>query len=303
MYSWSSWHTVVPLVVGAVGIVVFGFYEKHVAVEPIVRLSIFKTCTAIISYLGTILHGMILWCVLYYMPLYFEGVKGYTPILSGLSCLPMTFTVAPAAGVVGIIIAVTGRYRHTIWVGWTFSTLGLGLLYLLDVHTPIALWVCVMIVGGTGLGILFPSMAFAIQGSAVDADVAYAIGMFSFFRAFGQTVGVAVGGVIFQNRMRIELQKYPKFAPLAAGYVQDATALVEIIKSMSDSVEKSNLKQAYADGLKPVWATCCGLAGIGLVLSSWTKAYSLDRGLVTEQAFQHRKLRAGRSRHEIAQLA
>jgi hypothetical protein len=160
-----------------------------------------------------------------------------------------------------------------------------------------------MIIAGTGLGMLFPSLAFAIQGSAAEADVAYAIGMFTFFRSFGQAVGVTVGGMIFQNRIRIELQKYPKLAPLAAEYAKDATALVEFIKSMSDSADKSNIKQAYADSLKPVWATCCGLAGIGLLLSSWTEAYSLDRGLVTEQAFKHQKPHSDPSQPEVAQVA
>lgn len=37
---------------------------------------------------------MILWSMLYYLPLYYEGVKQYTPIIAGVSILPESSFVA-----------------------------------------------------------------------------------------------------------------------------------------------------------------------------------------------------------------
>ena len=59
-------------------------------------------------------------------------------------------------------------------------------------------------VSGLGAGILIPSMAAGIQAAATDEDMTYAVCMFSFFRAFGQAFGVAIGGVIFQNALKAE---------------------------------------------------------------------------------------------------
>ena len=82
MYSWSSWHTLVPLLLGVVGIVGFSFYEWRLSskafdsegnvlpgdrVEPIIRFSIFYNWTMRITYLGTIIHGIVLWGLLYYV--------------------------------------------------------------------------------------------------------------------------------------------------------------------------------------------------------------------------------------------
>lgn len=109
MYSWSSWHTLVPLLIGVAGIVGFAFYERHLShhafdsegqllpgnnIEPIIRFSVFNNLTMIITYLETILHGIVLWCLLYFLPLYYEAVKGYTPIISGVAILPETSFVA-----------------------------------------------------------------------------------------------------------------------------------------------------------------------------------------------------------------
>ncbi|KAL8846330.1 MAG: hypothetical protein Q9221_008570 [Calogaya cf. arnoldii] len=284
-YPWTSWHTLVPLCLGIAGLITFIAYEDIVATEPLIRLVIFKNRTAAVSYTATVIHGMILWSILYYMPLYYEAVKGFSPIISGVALFPETFTVAPASIVVGILITVTGRYRWAIWAGWVLTVLGTGLLYLLDVDTSTASWIFINLVGGLGMGMLFPSMAFAIQASQTNEDLAFAIAMFSFFRAFGQAIGVAVGGTVFQNQMKSKLLSYPALASKAEEYSKDASGLVQIIKSMQDDVVKRNLQHAYADSLKVVWATMCGLGAVGLILSLGTKGLDMNKPLETEQYF------------------
>ncbi|KAL8896152.1 MAG: hypothetical protein Q9192_003232 [Flavoplaca navasiana] len=284
-YPWTSWHTLVPLCLGIAGLITFITYEEIVATEPLIRLVIFKNRTAAVSYSATVIHGMVLWSILYYLPLYYEAVKGFSPIISGVALFPETFTVAPAAVIVGILITVTGRYRWAIWGGWVLTVLGTGVLYLLDVDTSTVSWIFINLVGGLGMGMLFPSMAFAIQASQTNEDLAFAIAMFSFFRAFGQAIGVAVGGTIFQNQMKSKLLTYPALASKAEEYSKDASSLVQIIKSMQDDAMKQNLQQAYADSLKVVWATMCGLSAVGLILSLGTKGLDMNKPLETEQYF------------------
>jgi len=276
----------VPLILGTCGLIGFALFEEYVAAEPLIRLIVFKNWTAAVTYAGTFLQGMILWSLLYYLPLYYEAVKGQTPIIAGISIFPETFTVAPAEVVVGILITKTGRYRWAIWGGWVLTILGTGLLYLLDVHTSTVRWIFINLVSGLGLGMLFPSMAFAIQASSTNADLAFAIAMFAFFRAFGQAVGVAIGGTIFQNQMKIKLLAYPGLAAKADQYSRDATSLVRIIKGTQDAALKLQLQQSYADALKIVWVTMCGLSALGFVLSLWTKGLDLNKPLETEQGMQ-----------------
>ncbi|KAL8718066.1 MAG: hypothetical protein Q9225_004760 [Loekoesia sp. 1 TL-2023] len=284
-YPWTSWRTLVPLCLGIAGLITFAAYEEVVAAEPLIRLVIFKNRTSAVSYIATVIHGMILWSLLYYLPLYYEAVKGFSPVISGVALFPKTFTVAPASIVVGILITVTGRYRWAIWSGWVLTVLGTGLLYLLDVQTSVVSWIFLNLVGGVGMGMLFPSMAFAIQASQKNKDLAFAVAMFSFFRAFGQALGVAVGGTVFQNQMKMKLLAYPALASKAGEYSRDASSLVQIIKAMKDDGVKKNLQHAYADSLKVVWLTMCGLAAVGLILSFWTRGLDMNKPLETEQPF------------------
>lgn len=290
IYAWDSVQTLVPLLIGAAGLIMFTLYETYVATDPMIPMSIFTTKTAVVNYVGTFVHGLALWCCLYYLPLYFEAVMGYSPVIAGVALFPDAFSVAPAAIIVGILITSFGYYRWAIWLGWIFCTLGMGLLCLLESDTSIPGWIFLIAVSGLGLGILFPSLVFAIQASAEPAQVPMAVAMCSFFRSFGQAIGIAIGGSIFQNRMHANLLGYLALAPYADEYSKDAAALVEIIRFMPSGGDKNDLRNAYTDSLRIVWAVCCAIAGATMFLSVLTREYDLNPEVVqTDQGFIEEK--------------
>ncbi|KAL4953502.1 major facilitator superfamily domain-containing protein [Aspergillus filifer] len=293
IYDWSSWHTLVPLIIGAVGLAIFTVYEYKYATDPIIPPKIFQNRTAAVSFACSFLQGLILWCLLYYQPLYYEAVKGYSPIMAGVALFPATFTVAPSAALVGILVTKYGHYRWAIWLGWFLGTLGTGLLCYMDVETSIPAWIFINLVPGLGLGFLFPSIGFAIQASATNDTLAIAVAMFSFFRAMGQAVGVAIGGVVFQNRMFHSLLQYESLASKAAEYSADAAGLVQVIMAMPEGLEKLQLRTAYADSLRIVYAVCCAVSGVALVLSIFTESYDLNRALSTTQGLRSEKSTTG----------
>ncbi|KAB8298299.1 hypothetical protein EYC80_002028 [Monilinia laxa] len=191
-YSWKSWHTLVPLLLGAVGLLGFCAYEGMVAQKPILPTRLFRNPSSNIAYLCTFLHGMILWTIVYYVPLYFMSVQSYTSVMAGIAALPETLTIAPFAIVFGIIATKTGSYRWGLWIGWAITAFGCGMLYLLDVGTSVFCWIFLMLGSGIGMGLLYPALSLAIQASAPVEDAATAARLFTFFRALDQTVGVAI---------------------------------------------------------------------------------------------------------------
>ncbi|CZS99073.1 related to putative multidrug transporter [Rhynchosporium agropyri] len=189
MYSWTSWRTFFPLLVGVAGVFGFGFYEHWLSerafdsegnalpgnnTEPIIRFTIFNNRTMLITYLEPLIHGIVLWSLLYFLPLYYEAVQGYTPIISGVSILPETSFVAPMSVIVGIICAKTGHYRWATYTGWLLTTLGAGILILLDPSTSIVSWIFLNVPIGIGTGMLFPAMGLAIQAAGRREDAGHA---------------------------------------------------------------------------------------------------------------------------------
>ena len=292
LFPWSSYHTLVPLILGIFGISAFILYEIYVAKAPLIPLRICNTRTAAVNYIGTLFHGMILWTGLYYLPLYYEAVKGYSSVIAGLAIFPETFTVTPAAIIVGVLVSSTGRFRWAIWSGWSLAVLGMGLLYLLGPNTSVPAWVFLNLVPGLGLGLLFASMNLALQAAATERDVGFAAALYIFMRSLGQGIGVAVGGVVFQSQFAVKLREYPSLAGNASTLAQDASGLVQIIKAMPEGGEDSErtlIVDAYADALKVVWAVMCGLAFLAFVLSLATKGLSLDAKMETEQGLREKE--------------
>ncbi|KAF2200203.1 MFS general substrate transporter [Delitschia confertaspora ATCC 74209] len=286
-YSWSSWHTLVPIIVSAVGMVAFVVHQECFATEPLIKTSVFKNPTAAITYAGTVIHGIVLWSILYYLPLYYEAAKGFSPILAGVAIFPQTFTIAPASVIAGAAIARSGKYRWAIWLGWTLTTTGTGLLVLLKTSTKTVEWIFITLVAGIGTGLLFPANSIASQAStATGRDQAFAATAFSFLRAFGQTLGVAIGGVIFQNEMKKNLLKYPLLAGNAVEYSKDAAGLVQLIRSLPHGERKHQLQVSYIEALKWIWVVMCVLSAATLFASLFIKAYTLDRMLETDQGFK-----------------
>ncbi|KAJ6000062.1 hypothetical protein N7481_000471 [Penicillium waksmanii] len=283
LYPWDSWHTLTPLITGTIGLCTFGAFECRIAIHPIIPPAIFSNRTALILFTECIALGLMIWCCLYFLPLYYAAVKGLGPIMTGVALFPETFTVAPAAVVIGLLINYTGQYYYIICIGWFLSTIGMGLLCLLNTNTKTIVWIFLNLVPGLGLGMILPAVALAIQASAKPENLAISVAMSTFFRGFGQSIAVAIGGVIFQNRMKSNLLKYPALETLAEEYSSDAATVVQTIQRMEDGQVRIDLQQAYADSLKIVWAFCCGLSGLILSMSIFTKSYDLNRVLVTKR--------------------
>ncbi|KAF4628694.1 hypothetical protein G7Y89_g9459 [Cudoniella acicularis] len=269
-----TWRTLVPLILGIFGLIGFIIYSVYISTEPLIRRTLFNSPTAIVAYIGTLVQGLIVWSLLYYMPLYFEVAKNYSPITSAIAIFPFTFTVAPAAV-----------------IGWFLTTLGMGLLICLNQSTNIPSWIFLSLVAGIGLGMLFSAQGFAAQASASNADLPFAGAIYSFFRAFGQTLGVAISGVIFQNVLKKKILA-TTYSTFADEWSRDTSSFVQVVKAWSNIGEEGVIKEvvikAYIKSLRMVWCIMCVLAGVAFIASMvWTREISLERKLQTEQGFRY----------------
>ncbi|CAK7272979.1 hypothetical protein SEPCBS119000_005409 [Sporothrix epigloea] len=302
---WNSYKVLLPLILGPIGVLFFGYYEFYRAKEPIINRRIFSNRDMLLTYVMTVMHGAILWSLLYFLrmcflpaqipkvkdvplthtlALYYQGVQGYSPIISAVAVLPESLTVAPAAGAVGIISGMTGRYRWSLWGGWFLTTLGSGVLLLLGPNTSVAAWIWLNVPVGLGTGMLFPAMGLSVQAACEPELNAQASAFFSFLRTLGQSIGVAISGVIFQNSFRQRLAALPAFKDVSEQYSRDATAVVSIIESMAPSPEKVQLVKAYSDSLRVIYISLVAFSGFCFLLSLCIRGYSLNQEHVTNQA-------------------
>ncbi|KAL4865043.1 major facilitator superfamily domain-containing protein [Aspergillus spectabilis] len=285
-YPWSSLRTLAPLIFGVVSFAAFLIYEKYIPSEPTFRLHLLKSYNMAYSLYATFINAMIVYGTIYFLPLYFEATKEYNPIITGVAFFPATLTVAPASIISGLIITKTGDFKCITVTGWIISTLGLGIMILLDTETTIPQWIFLTLTPGLGLGMLYTSLAFINQSASNDSSMAFAVSLFIFARLLGQCIGVAICGVIFQNRMRVNLISIPSLADHAVEYSRDASNLVTQLGGIEDSVRRGLLVKAYAEALRVAWGALCAFSGTAMMGGFFVRRVSLDRALNTEQGLR-----------------
>lgn len=267
MYDWTAAATIVPLVLGFALVVCFVLYNTYVSKRPVIRRSLFAAATGKAAYASALVHGMLVYCLVFYLPLYFQGVQGYSAILSGAALLPFSLATGSFAIGTGVLISKNLQYRARILIGWSITTAGTGFLLALDTATTVPVWVLLSSIAGMGLGTVWSAGSFAVQAPASTADAPFAASTFVFIRALGQTLGVAVGGTIFQNTFKSKLGEDPRYAPYATQWARDAPALIEAIRRLGDRDIQQFMASAYVDSLKNVWLVLCVLSGTAMLIS------------------------------------
>ncbi|HET7530667.1 MAG TPA: MDR family MFS transporter [Mycobacteriales bacterium] len=203
-YAWDS-VTIVVLFLGAVLLLaLFVVVERRVA-EPVLPLTLFRDRVFRVSSAAGAIVGFAMFGAITFLPLFLQTVHLVSPTLSGLQMVPIMVMVLFMSVWSGRRISNTGRYRIYPIVGTVIMTAGLYLLSHLGVSTPYWIAAIYMALVGTGLGLTMQVFVLAVQNSVEHRDMGAATSVATFFRSIGGSIGVAVFGAIFANRLAASL--------------------------------------------------------------------------------------------------
>ena len=203
-YAWSSGVVLGLFAAAAVLIVVFIQVERR-AVEPLIPLGLFNMSVFRVASAAGGLMGFSMFGVITFLPLFLQTVHGATPTTSGLQMVPIMAAMLTFSIWSGRRISVTGRYRPYPIAGTILMTVGIYLMSLLGISTPYWVAALYMALVGAGLGLTMQVMLLSVQNSVPYKDLGTATSSAAFFRSIGGSIGVAVFGTIFANRLTAAL--------------------------------------------------------------------------------------------------
>ncbi|RYP55369.1 hypothetical protein DL768_000124 [Monosporascus sp. mg162] len=200
LYPWSSWRTLVPFVVGLVILVIFGFYERKISVEPALPFRIFSNLTSISSLITGFVHGMVMYTMLQYLLLFFKAVFLEPPLEAALSSPPVCCLAVAFSFIAPVIIQLTRRSRLLLWLGWVILTVSLGLWCLVGQTTSRAEAYVFQSTLGVGIGTVFTGAQVPMQASVTHVDdTGLAVGTLIVICLFGALVGLSIGSTVFNS--------------------------------------------------------------------------------------------------------
>lgn len=200
---------------------------------------------------------------MYLLPLYFQSVRGASPISSGLRLLPLILAMTVTSMGAAAFITAKGMPMYIMLAGALMSTVGSGLVYTFNIDTPFANWVGYLVLLGLGYGFTLQLAIIVGQASSKLEDIAVTTAAINFTQTYGGAIAVAVAQSIFSNKLIAGvLQQVPGVSP---GTVINAGAT-----SLRDSVTAEQftlILRIFTDSLKDAFVLPIALAGVGVFLS------------------------------------
>ena len=193
-WGWSSTRTIGALAVGVALLAAFVVAEGRIA-HPMLDITLFRNprftaASGSVAIAFFALNGFI-----FLMTQYFQVVKGFGPLSTGVRLLPVAGSVA-VASVLGTRLAV--RIGNKIIVGGGSALFAVALLWISTVSqaTSYGVIVAQMIVFGTGMGLTQAPATEAIMGAVPKEKAGVGSAVNDATRLFGGTLGVAVIGSV-----------------------------------------------------------------------------------------------------------
>uniref|UniRef100_A0A8H7NBT2 Major facilitator superfamily (MFS) profile domain-containing protein n=1 Tax=Bionectria ochroleuca TaxID=29856 RepID=A0A8H7NBT2_BIOOC len=138
----------------------------------------------------------------YYLPIWFQGVKGDSPIQSGIHTLPLVITTGAASILGGGLMSAFGRVGLWTVIGSVSAVVGAGLFTSLRPNTSLANLAGYQILSavGSAAGRLCPSVA--LQNILNDNDISYGFTLLTFFASMAGATSVSIGQHCLQTLWR-----------------------------------------------------------------------------------------------------
>lgn len=272
---WDSPLVIAMLTVGGVLGVTFLIVEWR-ATLPMMPLDMFRRPSVAAMLAQSFLFGASYFGYLYYLPLYFQNVKGLSPVMSAVVFLSLVIPQSAASIVAGLYMSKFNRYIEVVWWGFGIWSVGSGLMIMSDENTNLGLVAFFLILTGCGTGSIFQPTLVALQAHCPKEQRAVVTSNRNTLRSLGAAVSIAVSGALLANTLKSSLPEELQY--LAA----DSFASPDL--SSFNAQQRKQISKAYAAASRAVFIWCFVLIAISLALTTIIRDSGLTRK--TEEAVQ-----------------
>ncbi|KAJ7282336.1 major facilitator superfamily transporter [Mycena rebaudengoi] len=200
-YEWRNGRIIGLFVVFVVLFAVFvgiQIWKQEAATVP---PHIFKRRSIWAAALWSLCMGASFFILIFYIPIWFQAIKGVSAVQSGIRNLPMILSLVLSSIVAGGIITATGYFTPFFYISTILLAVGAGLLSTLKVDSSPTHWIGYQIIYGLGVGLGMQQPVIAAQAVLDLADVPVGTTMLMFTQTLGGALFISVGQNVFVNKL------------------------------------------------------------------------------------------------------
>ncbi|KAF5871055.1 putative mfs multidrug transporter protein [Botrytis fragariae] len=264
IYPWNNSRIVGLFVGSGVTFIVFLAWNYYKGDEALIPISI--ACMKTV-WTSCIVYGLMmsnLYLASYWVPEYFQGVKGVSPTKSGIYLLAMIIAHVFAALASGPIVGIVGYTIPIALFSSVLLSVGCGLFGTFTPHTSVGKWLGYQILYGVGRGLGIQMPILSVQKTVPPKTIPLAMALVTFSQSFGAALFLSLGETIYSNSFQTLI---PQYAPgVNATKVIDAGATA--FRGFLSGDELEGVLNADAKSIDCIFYMAAGLAA-GCFVFAW----------------------------------
>ncbi|KAJ7485597.1 DHA14-like major facilitator [Mycena latifolia] len=145
--------------------------------------------------------GASFYTVVYFLPIWFQAIKGVSAVKSGIDNLPMILSLVISSLIAGGIITAVGYYAPFMILSAILMGAGAGLISTFDISTEHAHWIGFQVIFGLGVGFGLQQPVMAVQTVLRLQDIPIGTSLINCMQMLGGALFVSVGQNVFTNKL------------------------------------------------------------------------------------------------------
>ncbi|OAP54764.1 hypothetical protein AYL99_11212 [Fonsecaea erecta] len=208
-YSWSNARIIVLLILSGILFGIF-VYLQHVFQESAtIPPRIIKTRSVTAGVLYAFFSGSGMMTIVYFLPIWFQAIKGVSAVHSGIMNLPAVLGITAASMLSGFGTRKIGYFTQWMYLSCILGSIGAGLITTFKTSTTHPKWIGYQALWGLGLGFGMQQPSVAAQCALARKDVPTGASMMFFAQTLGGSIFVSVANNIFDNSLASNLKAIP----------------------------------------------------------------------------------------------
>ncbi|KAI1749786.1 efflux pump antibiotic resistance protein [Xylaria castorea] len=200
-YPWDSARVIGPLVSFVVLLAAFIYNQFRRGDAAALPPRIIKRRTVIAGFLFIMFANSTGNVLEYYLPTYYQTVRGYSPAKSGYMMFPIIIGATIGSLVHGAGTSAFGHYAPFMLFASILMPVASGLITTFRLDTGLVQLILYTALSGLAYGIGFSGPQNAVQTVLPADDVPLGLSIMLFAQSFGPAVAVAIAQVLFTNQL------------------------------------------------------------------------------------------------------
>ena len=272
-YPWDNGRVIGPLITFAVLLAAFVYNQIRRGDAAALPRRVVKRRTVIAGFIYIMCANSTGNVLEYYLPTYYQIVRGYSPAKSGYMLLPIIIGAITGSLVHGAGTSAFGYYTPFMLFASIIMPVAAGLITTFKISTSFVQVIMYTAFSGFGYGIGFSGPQNAVQTVLPAEDIPLGLSVMLFAQSFGPAVALAIAQVLFTNQLSSNLSG---LVPGLSRANIENNGLTEIVMSVSPAKIREVLARVD-ESLIQTWYLVVGLACatmVGSLLTEWRSVKS-----------------------------